>query len=81
MSFGKYLKQYRRGELHSNTGSKKRKSNPQYPEAEKKLIDYINLHSKKYTQDKCDLMWTFMQAKALQYAKRLNVKNFTASSG
>ena len=43
VSFGKHLKQYSLGELRPNSGKKKRKSNPQFPEIEEKLVQYINL--------------------------------------
>ena len=44
-------------------------------------MQYINLRTQLYAQDKCGVSWRFLQTKALEYAKKLNVENFEASSG
>jgi len=50
------------------TGRKKQRKGS-FPEVEERIIEYINLHQKKYKTDKCGLSWLHLQQKAKDYAK------------
>ena len=48
-------------------------------EIEKKLIQYLDLRAQKYFQDKCGVMWIFMQNKCLKFAELLRIIDFEYS--
>ena len=82
-SMSMYLKQYKDGGLlGSEPDNFTRKRAPLFPEVEKNLMAYLDLRSEKYQHDKCGILWLLLRAKALAYAKKLQVtKPFTASDG
>jgi len=81
MTFSNNYKKYLQKELDPDGGDRKRKRTPMYPELEKKLVEYIELRAASYTRDKLGLSWSLMRARALKYAKELNIENFEASDG
>ena len=77
--FSKYLRKYEKGELVPSMN--KRYKHTKFPTIEAKLIEYINLRSRLYQQDKCGVTYCLLQQKCLLWAEHEDIPNFKASPG
>jgi hypothetical protein len=82
VSFIQHLKQYDAGTLQPNE-ILSRSSKGEYPEVEKKLIQYIDLRAERYGIDGLGSSWGCLQFKAMEYAQQLGISEdkFSASPG
>ena len=63
-SFHRYLAKYRSGTLLPTAKKRYRKS--PYHAVAKKLMQYVEIRSRRFEYDKCGLNWVLLEAKLLQ---------------
>ena len=81
-SFHRYLAKYRGGTLLPTAKKRYRKS--PYHAVAKKLVQYVEIRSRRFEYDKCGLNWVLLEAKLLQWAAledQAIYGNFKASPG
>lgn len=84
VSFGSYLKAFRRGKLKPSSVKRVRES--KYPEMDERLAAYIRNRQQSYLRDKVSVSWVYLHAKLRQWTEEMSkndnkYKGFRASPG
>jgi hypothetical protein len=79
VSFCRYFKRFKSGNLHPSESIRTKASS--FPDVETKLIAYIDLRARYYKRDKCGVSHSLLKEKAKKFAEDLNIQDFNASNG
>ena len=80
--FSKRLKEFDAGTLQPS--SAKRQKDPQFPEGEKKIVQYVKFRLQRHKREKLGITWAGLTQMAKEFAEQepdQKYRNFSASSG